>query len=129
MPDYTSTLGIERPPREQRNAEEWARAVWEQAPRPLPAFLLTGWRCLGLHPDPGPGRVLGWTIADSTPERIVLEVPSRLMTARNVVHLDAEHVRWTTEVDFKQTSARLLWSLAVPIHLRVIPWRLKRVAE
>ncbi|GAA3570602.1 hypothetical protein GCM10022222_63400 [Amycolatopsis ultiminotia] len=128
MPDYTSTLEIARPAGDRRTAQQWARAVWEDAPRPVRTFLRVGWRCLGLRADPAPERVLGWTVAESGPDHVVLTVPARIMTSRNVVRLDETHVRWTTDVDFDRSPARLLWSLAVPFHRRLIPARLRRVA-
>ncbi|WP_147397421.1 hypothetical protein [Amycolatopsis panacis] len=82
MPDYTSTLYAERDAGDQRTAEQWARAVWEDAPLPMRMFLRAGWRCLGLRSPRAPDRVLGWTIAESTPDSVVLEIPSRIMTAR-----------------------------------------------
>lgn len=129
MPDYTSTVDIERPPGDQRTAEQWARAVWAAAPLLTRIFLRAGWRCLGLRGRSAPDRVLGWTIAESTPDRVVLDIPSRIMTARNVVRLDDRHVRWTTEVDFDTVPARLLWSLAAPVHHLVIPTRLRNAAR
>lgn len=128
MPDYTSTLEIERPPGDRRTAEQWARAVWEEAPLPVRMFLRAGWYCLGFRGRSGPERVLGWTVAESAPERVVLEIPSKLMTPRNVVRLDGSQVRWTTDVDFDRGPARLLWSMAVPFHLRLIPARMRRAA-
>ncbi|MBB4683704.1 nitroreductase/quinone reductase family protein [Amycolatopsis jiangsuensis] len=129
VPDYTSTVDIERPAGDRRTAEQWARAVWEEASSPMRLFLRTGWWCLGLRGRPAPGRVLGWTVAESAPHRIVLENPSRIMTSRNVVRLDEKRVRWTTDVDFDRAPARFLWSLAAPIHHRVIPARLRRAAK
>lgn len=129
MPDYTSTLYAERAAGDQRTAEQWARAVWEDAPLPMRMFLRAGWRCLGLRSRRAPDRVLGWTIAESTPDSVVLEIPSRIMTARNVIRLGTGYVQWTTEVGFHRSPARLLWSLAVPVHRRVIPARMRRVAR
>lgn len=91
-------------------------------------FLRTGWLGLGLITRLAPDRVLGWTIASATPDRVVLEAPSPLMTTRNIVHLDADRVYWTTEVTYARFPARHLWAFAVPIHELVIPARLRQVA-
>ena len=129
MPDYTTTLEIARPPGDRRTAGQWARAAWEEAPLPVRLFLRVGWYCLGLRAQSGPERILGWTVAESAPDRIVLEIPSRIMTTRNVVQLDQSRVRWTTNVDFIRPPARLLWSVAVPFHHRIIPAQLSRAAR
>ncbi|ATY12094.1 hypothetical protein CU254_17700 [Amycolatopsis sp. AA4] len=69
--------------------------------------------------------MLGWTIASATPDRVVLEAPSPLMTTRNIVHLDAARVYRTTEVTCTRFPARPLWALAAPVHELVIPARLR----
>ena len=95
--------------------------VWEDAPSPARVFLVFGWRCLGLRGRSAPERVRGWTVAESSPERVVLEIPSRIMTARNTAQLDDTHVYWTTDVTFDRPLARLLRSLAVPFRRRGDP--------
>ncbi|MEW2506865.1 nitroreductase/quinone reductase family protein [Amycolatopsis sp. NPDC047767] len=125
---YTSTVDIARPAGDERTAEQWARAAWEDAPAPLRAFLRVGWRCLGLRTRPGPGRVLGWTVASSEPGRVVLEAPSSLLTVRNTVDVGSR-VRWTTTVRFDRAPARALWAIAAPVHAVVIPWRLREAAR
>ena len=127
-PDYTTTLTTQRPPGDRRTAEEWAREVWESAALPVRILLRIGWRCLGLRGHRAPECVLGWTVAESHPDHVLLTIPSRVMSARNLVQVDAAQVRWTTEVDFERPAARVLWSLAAPIHHRVIPAGLRRAA-
>jgi deazaflavin-dependent oxidoreductase (nitroreductase family) len=127
-PDFTSTVDISRPDGDPRTAEQWARAVWEDAPAPVRAFLRAGWACLGLRVRRGPERVFGWTVVESAPETVVLEAPSSLMTARNVVSIDGARVRWSTTVSYRRPTARLLWALAAPFHERLIPARLREVA-
>ncbi|SFQ76885.1 nitroreductase/quinone reductase family protein [Amycolatopsis rubida] len=128
MPDFTSTVDIERPDRDKRDALQWARAVWDGAPPPMRGFLRAGWLGLGLTTRLSPDRVLGWAIASATPDRVVLEAPSPLLTTRNIVHLDADRVYWTTEVTYDRFPARQLWAVAVPIHELVIPARLRHAA-
>lgn len=59
MPDHRDEMGIERPPGDERPAEQWARGVFEGAPRPLQILLRIGWRCLGLHGRLAPQNVPG----------------------------------------------------------------------
>ncbi|WP_084469940.1 nitroreductase/quinone reductase family protein [Amycolatopsis benzoatilytica] len=128
MPDFTSTVDIERPDQDVRTALAWARAVWEDAPRPVRTFLRVGWRCLGLRTLLAPERVLGWSVASVEPDRVVLETPSPLLTARNIVRLDERRVHWTTEVSYDRFLGRVLWTLAVPCHQLIIPARLRQAA-
>ncbi|MFD2474661.1 nitroreductase/quinone reductase family protein [Amycolatopsis silviterrae] len=128
MPDFTSTVDIARPAADPRDALAWARAVWEDAPPPVRAFLRAGWLGLGLTTRLSPERVLGWTVVSATPDEAVLETPSPILTARNIVRLDPDRVRWTTEVTYDRFPARQVWAVAVPFHEIVIPARLRHVA-
>lgn len=95
---------------------------------PVRLLLRIGWRCLGLRGRLAPERVLVWTVAESHPARVALTMPSPMMTARNVVRVEDARVRWITEIDFDRRAARLLWSIALPIHRLVVLARLRRVA-
>ncbi|WP_194891052.1 DUF2867 domain-containing protein [Catenulispora pinisilvae] len=129
MPDFRFTGDFDRPAGDERTAEQWARAVWEGASPPTRVFLRVGWRCLGLRVPLAPERVLGWTVAESDPERVVLAAPSRLLAARNIVHLDARGVHWTTEVEYRGALGRGLWTVAAPIHKALIPVLVRRAAR
>jgi hypothetical protein len=130
-PDYASAFEIARATTDTRTPEQWARATWEDCPRGLRLFLLTGWSVglgLRLGPRPSPAHVLGWKIATATPEAIVLESRSRLMTGHNVVHTEGARVVWSTFMRFDKRPARALWSVAAPIHHRTIPYLLEQAA-
>jgi hypothetical protein len=130
-PDRISAFEITRPAGDARSAEQWARAAWENGPRALSSFILAGWIIgLGfrLGPRPSPDHVQGWTIVTSTPDTIVLEAKSRFMISHNVVQVEGSRVLWTTFVRYEKRSARLLWSLAAPVHHRTLPYLLGRAA-
>lgn len=115
-----------------RSPEQWARAVWEQAPALVRRLLLIGWRAgLGLRLGPlnTPAHVLGWALTSATGQAAVLDARSRLMTARNVVELRDRGVRWTTFVRFDRRPAAALWSLAAPVHCAAIPYLLRRAGD
>ncbi|MCP2169754.1 hypothetical protein [Goodfellowiella coeruleoviolacea] len=129
--DFAGTVEFTPPAGDTRSPEQWARAVWEQAPPPVRGFLRAGWRFgLGLRLGP-PGastHVLGWAVTTATRHAVVLDARSRLMTARNVVELRDARVRWTTFVRFDRWPARPLWFLALPVHRATMRHLLRRAA-
>ncbi len=128
---YASAFELSRPATDTRSPEQWARAVWEQAPPPLRRLLVVGWRLglgLRLGPPDTPTHVLGWAVTSTTERAVVLDAQSRLMTARNVVELRSTQVRWTTFVRFDRRPAGMLWFLAAPVHHVMIPYLLRRAA-
>ncbi|WP_409463737.1 hypothetical protein [Amycolatopsis sp. GA6-003] len=129
---YVGGLEFSDPTPGVRSPEHWARAVWEQAPRPVRVFLRFAWRVglgLRLGPRDSPTQVLGWTLVSSTGQAAVLEARSWLLTARNVVELRGTRVRWTTFVRFDRRPAAALWSLAVPLHHALMSRLLRRAAQ
>ena len=128
---YASAFELSRPATDTRSPEQWARAVWEQAPPPVRWLLLVGWRIglgLRLGPRDTPAQVLGWVLTSTTGRAVALDARSRLMTARNVVELRGTRVRWTTFVRFDRRPAGTLWFLAAPVHHVMIPYLLRRAA-
>jgi hypothetical protein len=128
---YASAFEIARRATDTRSPEQWARAAWEGAPRPVRWFLVVAWKAglgLRLGPRPSPDHVLGWAKVSATPEVVVLESRSMFMSARNVVRIDASRVVWTTLVRFEKGPARALWSLAAPVHHRMIAYLLERAS-
>jgi hypothetical protein len=131
-PDYVSAFEVDRMPADERTPEQWARAAWEEAPGPLRRLLLAGWTVglrLRLGPRPAPDHVLGWPIVASTPDVVVLQARSSLMICQNVVRLSGIQARWSTVVRYEKGGARVLWSLAAPVHHRTLPALLNRAAR
>lgn len=117
---------------DERSAQQWAEATFEEAPQPLRAFIVAGWIAgLGLHlgPRPSPDHILGWKIVTAAPELVVLGVRSALLgTARLVVAVDSSRVVLTSLVRYEKRGARPIWSTIQPVHHRVIPYLLRRAA-
>jgi hypothetical protein len=65
--DYADTFRVELADVRSRTAEDWARAVLEDAPLAVRGQLLSGWSSLGLKV--GRGSVLGWHVRSSTPDQ------------------------------------------------------------
>jgi hypothetical protein len=104
--------------------------VFEDAPLGLRQVLVGGWLALGLRlaPRPSPDHVLGWRIASTTPDTIVLELDSKLMSAQNVIEVDGTRVVWTTLVHYRNRLGAVMWSAAAPVHHLILPRLLGRAA-
>ena len=128
--DYADSFTVSGP--EGRTAEQWARATFEGAARPVRWVLVLGWRVvlgLRLGPRPSPDHVLGWQIIDNSPDEIRLELRSPATTARLVVHVDGARVQLTTLVDHERRRSRPLWAVLAPVHRQFVPYLLTRAAR
>lgn len=130
-PDFASAFEQPIAPAPPRSAQTWARAVFEDAPAPMRWFMRAGWRfplLFQLAPTGTPGHVLGCRIIRDEPEMVLLEQRSPLMTAHNAVLVEPTRIVWATLVSYHRPLARPLWSVAVPIHHRTLPYLLGRCA-
>ncbi|MER6950127.1 DUF2867 domain-containing protein [Nonomuraea sp. NPDC000554] len=131
-PDYTDAFEVTTGVGAARSPEQWARAVFEDAPPPVRWFLLVGWRgVLGLRlgPRPSADHVLGWRIAASEPGSVLLTVRSALMTAQLRLREAGSTVVLTSTVTYTRRGARPLWALVGPVHRRMVPYLLARAAS
>jgi hypothetical protein len=129
-PDYIDAFEV--PISNTRTPEQWARAVFESAPRPVRWFLLLGWReMLGLRlgPRPSSDHVLGWRITETSPDAVRLELRSSLMTAQLILRVASSTAVLTTHVYYTRRLAHPLWAAVGPIHRQVIPYLLGRAAS
>ena len=130
-PSYTYACEVETSPMDSRSPEQWARAVFEGAPTPLRWFIVLGWRvALGLRlgPRQSPSYVLGWKILSTTPDVVVLGVESFLLRAQLVIRVHESQVLHATFVHYERRAARVVWTVAAPIHRLVIPFLLRHAA-
>jgi hypothetical protein len=131
-PDYRDRFEVAIPRTDSRTAEQWLRAVFEDAPRSVRWFLLLGWRgVLGLQlgPRPSPDHILGWRIASRQSEEVRLELDSALMKAQLTLHLSSSTAVWSTNVSYMRPLARPLWAAVGVIHRRMVPFLLGRAAS
>ncbi len=131
-PDYRDRFEVAIRSTDTRTAEQWLRAVFEDAPRPMRWFLLLGWRgVLGLRlgPRPSPDHILGWRIASEEPDEVRLELHSALMKAQLALRLSSSTAVWSTNVSYTQPLARPLWAAVGVIHRQVVPYLLGRAAS
>ena len=130
-PSYTDTFEVDAQAVRDRSAEAWMRAVLEGAPRPLRWFIVAGWRMvLGfrLGPPQSLSHILGWPIVTTSPELVVLEQHSALMTARLVLRVTEQEVTWTTYVHYEHAAARAVWAIVGLLHRRIVPYSLRHAA-
>lgn len=131
-PDYRDAFEVPIDKTDRRTAEQWLRAVFEDAPRPVRWFLLLGWRgVLGLRlgPRPSPDHILGWRIASREHDEVRLELHSALMKAQLTLRLSSSTAVWSTNVSYTQPLARSLWAAVGVIHRQIVPYLLGRAAS
>jgi hypothetical protein len=130
--DYAAAWAAEVTDGEGCSAERWARATFEDAPHALRAFIVAGWTSflgLRLGPRDSPDHVLGWRIVTDAPELIILESQFRFGTAHNLVRVDDSRVLLATFVRYEKRGGRTAWSVAAPLHHRIVPYLLGRAAS
>jgi Protein of unknown function (DUF2867) len=127
-PDYTYACQLTASDVDRQSAEQWARDVFEGAPRLLGWFVLVGWIAilrLRLGPRRSSEYVLGWTVVSSTPGQVVLGAESFALSNRLVVQVTADRVVHATFVRYQRPIGAILWALARPIHQVVVPYLLR----
>jgi hypothetical protein len=129
--DYADSFEAEIATGDDRSPEQWARAVFEGAPRPVRWFLVAGFRFgLGLRfgPRPSPEHVLGWAIVDRRPDSITLQAQSWFLTSRLVFQADGSHLTQSTFVRYDRPIAAVIWAPVSIIHRQVVPRILRHAA-
>ncbi len=131
--DYSDAFEVELSEPDVRTAEEWVRSGLEEAPPAMRLTIRVVHRfVLGLRlaARATPGHVLGWQIVTSEPDVVQLEASGPLM--RGVIvgrRVDPTRTRLTTFVSYESPMAmRFIWAAVGPLHRRVAPYLLERVA-
>jgi hypothetical protein len=133
--DYESAFAIERPRNSTGSAEQWLRAVFEDAPRALRWFLIVGWTALTcrLRLRAAPSRVLGWQVEQATPDTALISVRAWVGLASYVaVAVDADEITLASFVHYAGPAAsvaRALWTGAIPLHERTLRYLLTSAAR
>lgn len=132
-PHYAAAWEVAIADGDTRSAEQWARATFEDAPRALRTFIVTGWTIglgLRLGPRPSPNHVLGWKIATAATDLIVLSVQAALLgTAHLVFQVEGSRVVVGSFVRYEKRGARLIWAATQPLHHQIVPYLLGRAAS
>jgi hypothetical protein len=130
--NYKDMFEVSIPDTDTRTAEQWVRAIFEDAPRPVRWFLLLGWRGvlgLPLGPRTSPDHILGWPIVIREPDAVRLELHSALLKSQLELHLSGASAVWSTCVYYTRPLARPLWAAVGVIHRQMVPRLLGRAAS
>jgi hypothetical protein len=119
--DYEDAFLVDVPARE-RTAEQWARAVLDDAPLTTRRMLQSGWLSLGLKVGgSGSERVLGWELQRSTQDFVLLAAGSRIgMPAQLLFQCREDTLLFATFVQQDNPLARATWAGVEPVHVRVV---------
>jgi hypothetical protein len=130
--DYTDGFRLETRLAQERTAEEWARALVEEAPAATRAKLRRGWFVLGvrLGSTDDDRLVLGWTVRSSSPDNALLAAPSLFgFEAEVLVRREQTAVVVATFMQLKNPVARAVWAAFAPQHRRVLRHLLKEAGS
>jgi hypothetical protein len=130
--DFACAYRVVIAPGDNRSPEQWARAVWEEAPAPLRWFMLAGWRLvlgLRLGPRHSPDHVLGWRIVDRGPDETVCQLRSGFLNAHNMFRKAGGTLVWSTFVTYERPIARVIWPPASLLHRLLVRIALRRAAR
>jgi hypothetical protein len=130
--DWSCGFSVEVPSRDERSPEEWARAIWEDAPVAMRWLTVAGWRfVLGLRLGPrhSPDHVLGWRIIRRVRDETVVELESVFLTAHNVFRRDGTSLLWSTFVQYDRPIAALIWRPASLLHRSLARYALRRAGS
>ena len=122
--DYEDAFAVELSSAHVRTAEQWARAILEDAPLAMRNGLRRGWLALGLKLDAVPPErsVLGWEVRCSTRDSVLLGADSRIgMPAELLVTRQKRAVRIATFLEHRNPAARAVWTTVEPAHRRIVP--------
>jgi hypothetical protein len=130
--DYEDAFLVETGQAQDRTAENWARAILEDAPIIMRSALLWGWSALGLKL--GSTRsdrfVLGWEVRRSTPDFVLLGAGSRVgMPAELLVERRQQTLLFATLVQKQNQIARAMWAGVEPVHRPVVRYALEQAGR
>lgn len=121
--DYEDAFLVDVGQPQARTAEQWARAVMQDAPIAVQRMLRSGWSAIGLKLDQGrpDQRVLGWEVRRSTPGFVLLGADSRIGMAGELLFERQQHaLLFATFVQHDNPVARAVWAGVEPVHVPVV---------
>src|SRR6476646_3182690 len=110
---------------------EWARAVIDDAPQRVRARLYAGWLSLGLRLGPpwSSRRVLGWRVARSEPDWMVLTARSWLgLRGELLFRSQPDGLLFATLIQLSNPVARSVWARVTDTHQQVVRSLLRHAA-
>ena len=129
--DYEAAFHVGADVTDGRNAEQWARAMYESPPTVERLFVWYGWKMLTarLGPYPSDDHVLGYRIETNERDYIRFNVEWGLgLSCALVLYLDGSSATLASFAQLTRPAARIVWPLVVPFHERIVPRWLSRAA-
>ncbi|HEY5286737.1 MAG TPA: hypothetical protein VIJ50_06510 [Solirubrobacteraceae bacterium] len=129
--DYEDSFEASVAAANERTPEQWARAVFEDAPRSVRWFLLVGFRYglnLRLARLTSPEHVFGWAIVEQEPDSLTLESRSWYLTSRLLFRTGPRRVTLSTQVRYDKPIAKVLWPPVSILHRQILPRLLRDAA-
>ena len=129
--DYADAFLVEIGSAEDRTAQQWARAILEDAPIITRSALRWVWFTLGLQlgstlPDRS---VLGWRVRRSTPDFVLLAARSPVgLSAEVLLERQQQTLLFATFVQHENPIARAVWAGIEPVHRPAVRYLLERVS-
>ncbi|MDA3648867.1 hypothetical protein LZ318_06255 [Saccharopolyspora indica] len=117
--DYENAVLAEFSAAGNRSAEQWVRAILEQAPAELRRALLSGWSGMGLRLGPldDAQHVLGWLIQRSTPDEVVLSTSSEAgLHGELFVRRRPDSLLYGSFIQLDTGAVRDMWNSVVHEH-------------
>jgi hypothetical protein len=120
--DYEDAFLVDVPTREW-TAEQFARAILEDAPISIRRTLMSGWLAIGLKLGGSRSErfVLGWEVRRNTPDFVLLAADSRIGMPGELLFKRQQHtLLFATFVQQDNHLARATWAGVEPVHVQVV---------
>ncbi|MDQ6776262.1 MAG: hypothetical protein M3071_08615 [Actinomycetota bacterium] len=130
--DYEDTFLVDVGPPRELTAEQWSRAVLEDAPIGVRCTLQSGWAAIGLKlgSEPSERFVLGWAIRRSTREFVLLGADSRIgMAAELLFKRQRSALLCATFVQKDNHIAQAVWAGVEPVHVPAVRYVLAQASR
>jgi hypothetical protein len=127
--DYEDAFIVDAPG--EQTAEQWARAIFHDAPLAVRARLVSGWIGLGLKlGEPwSAGRVLGWKVQQGSPSVVILAAESLLgLQAELLFRTEPRGLLFATMIQQNNPAAQAVWARITSTHQAVVRSLLEHAA-
>lgn len=121
--DYADAYLLEPDPIPERTAEQWARAILEDAPAATRRTLRRAWFALGvrLGSTADDRLVLGWEVRRATQDVALLAATSLIgIDAEVLCKREQNALLVASFMQLKNPVARVVWAIVAPRHRRVL---------
>ncbi|MGO2037220.1 MAG: hypothetical protein ACTH2U_12130 [Brevibacterium sp.] len=119
--DYVDHFTVNHQVKISAIAEEWARAMFGDAPDLIEKLLWSGILGLRLHKGKSAETIAGWSITARGYDWIRMSAASRNASAELIVHVTDEVLGLATIVRYDRKHAPAVWVPVAFVHRRLVP--------